>query len=198
MNLKTRATTWVAPDGWDTTNSDYRASSRASSNLVTATNGSVATEDDDDADDPSANAVPPAADGTQAGVGLFFDTHLKTGGSMVKAIYSGSSSFRSGKISLGDVLCQVDGQDVTAQAPSIVRLMIVGPQGSYVTLGFSKEKSGEIYEVKLLRGSAESIAVLAAKGLELHAEIDALMQTMKSLENQLSEEKSGRREESSK
>ncbi len=166
--------------------------------MVTATNGSVATEDDDDADDPSASAVPPAADGTQAGVGLFFDTHLKTGGSIVKAIYSGSSSFRSGKISLGDVLCQVDGQDVTSQAPSIVRLMIVGPQGSYVTLGFSKEKSGEVYEVKLLRGSAESIAVLAAKGLELHAEIDALMQTMKSLENQLSEEKSGRREESSK
>ncbi len=196
MNLKTRVTTWIAPDGWDSSTADYRTSSRASSNFQTATSVATEADDDDDADDT--NAPPPAADGTQAGVGLFFDTHLKSGGSMVKAIYSGSSAARSGKISIGDVLCQVDGQDVMAQAPSIVRLMIVGPQGSYVTLGFSKEKSGEVYEVKLLRGSAESIAVLAAKGLELHAEIDALTQTMKSIENQLADEKSARREESSK
>jgi hypothetical protein len=194
VNLKSRATTWNMPEGWDSSSADHRASSRTSSNFQTAT--SVATEDEEDAEDT--NAPPPAADGTQAGVGLFFDTHVKSGGAMVKAIYSGSSAARCGKISIGDVLHQVDGQDVTSQGPSVVRLMIVGPQGSYVTLGFSKEKSGDVYEVKLLRGSAESIAVLAAKGLELHAEIDALTQTMKAIENQLAEEKSARREESSK
>jgi hypothetical protein len=191
VNLKTRATSWNAPDGW---NSPLESSAPSKTDQ---TNRIVEAASEDEEDDADASA--PAADGTQAGVGLFFDTHAKTGSAVVKAIYSGSSAARSGKISIGDLLCSVDGQDVKCQGPSIVRLMIVGAQGSYVTLGFCKEgKASDVFEVKLLRGSAESIAVLASKGLELHAEIDALTQTLKLIENQLSEEKNARREESSK
>jgi hypothetical protein len=198
VNLKTRSTSWKAPEGWDSP-----PETSAPSDLQQRKGQAVASaiseeEEEEEEEEDDSNAPAPAADGTQAGVGLFFDTHVKTGGSMVKAIYSGSSAARCGKISIGDVLCFIDGQDIRAQAPSIVRLMIVGPQGSYVTLGFSKDRTAEAYEVKLLRGSAESIAVLAAKGLELHAEIDALTQAMRSIENQLAEEKGARREESSK
>ena len=200
VNLKTRSTSWKAPEGWDTP-AETRAASDVQQRKGQAVTQAISEEEEEEEEGEEAedsNAPAPAADGTQAGVGLFFDTHTKTGGSMVKAIYSGSSAARCGKISMGDVLCFIDGQDIRAQAPSIVRLMIVGPQGSYVTLGFSKERTAEAYEVKLLRGSAESIAVLAAKGLELHAEIDALTQAMRSIEGQLAEEKSARREESSK
>ena len=45
---------------------------------------------------------------------------------------------------------------------------------------------------------APDLAVLAAKGLELHAEIDALTDAMKTIESQLAEERTARREESSK
>jgi C-terminal processing protease CtpA/Prc len=174
VNLKTRATSWNPPEGWDTSADDDRASTQTSS----AVQSQVAAASEDEEEDAGANDAAPA-DGTQAGVGLFFDTHARSGGSMVKAIYSGSSAARCGKISIGDILCFVDGQDVKSQGPSIVRLMIVGPQGSYVALGFCKEgRAADVYEVKLLRGSAESIAVLAAKGLELHAEIDALTQVL--------------------
>ncbi len=193
VNLKTRATSWKAPEGWDSP-----AESNPSADTLLSKSHTSAISEDEEEDAEESNAPAPAADGTQAGVGLFFDTHLKTGGSMVKAIYSGSSAARCGKISIGDLLCFIDGQDIRSQAPSIVRLMIVGPQGSYVTLGLSKDRTGESYEIKLLRGSAESIAVLAAKGLELHAEIDALTQSLRSMESQLAEEKSARREESSK
>ncbi len=194
VNAKTRATSWNMPPGWDdpvpgALQSAAAAgavafaasdSSVASSgqNQLQATAAQAASEDEEE-EAVDANEAATAADGTQAGVGLFFDTHAKSGGSMVKAVYSGSSAARSGKVAIGDLLCSIDGQDVQAQGPSIVRLMIVGPQGSYVTLSFAKDgKAADTYEVKLLRGSAESIAVLAAKGLELHAEIDALTQVI--------------------
>jgi hypothetical protein len=198
VNLKTRSTSWKAPEGWDSPRETGAPSDLQQRKGQAVASAISEEEEEEEEEEEDSNAPAPAADGTQAGVGLFFDTHVKTGGSMVKAIYSGSSAARCGKISIGDVLCFIDGQDIRAQAPSIVRLMIVGPQGSYVTLGFSKDRTAEAYEVKLLRGSAESIAVLAAKGLELHAEIDALTQAMRSIEAQLAEEKGSRREESSK
>ena len=201
VNLKTRATSWAAPDGWHTADDAAPpAQSLAAAATVTATAAAAAaaaSSEDEGEEDP--NAPVPAADGTQAGVGLFFDTDTRSGGCMVKAIYSGSSAARSQKVAIGDVLLSVNGQEVKSQGPSIVRLMIVGPQGSYVTLGFCKAgKPGDTYDVKLLRGSAESIAVLAAKGLELHAEIDALTDAMKTIESQLADERTARREESSK
>ena len=192
VNLKTRATSWAAPDGWYSADDATSASEAAAAPV----NAPVASSEDEGED---SSAPVPTSDGTQAGVGLFFDTDARSGGCMVKAIYSGSSAARSGKISIGDVLSFVNGQEVKSQGPSIVRLMIVGPQGSYVTLGFCKAgKASDAYDVKLLRGSAESIAVLAAKGLELHAEIDALTEAMKTIESQLADEKGARREESSK
>ncbi len=198
VNLKTRATSWSAPDGWDAPVT-AAADARSATQTAAASQSLTAAVSEEEEEEAESNEPAPAADGTQAGVGLFFDTHVKSGGSMVKAIYSGSSAARSGKISIGDVLCFIDGQDVKSQGPSIVRLMIVGPQGSYVTLSFSKDgRATDVYEVKLLRGSAESIAVLAAKGLELHAEIDALTEAMRTLEGQLADERSARREESSK
>ena len=156
MNLKTRATTWVAPDGWDSTNSDYRASSRASSNLVTATNGSVATEDDDDADDPSANAVPPAADGTQAGVGLFFQEEKKE--LIVRNIVPGGSAAANGRIRPGDIIISVDGKSVEGQGIETLRDCIIGNIGTFVELSFirparSQTEAPTIFSVTIERKS---------------------------------------------
>eukprot|EP00286_Rhodomonas_abbreviata_P027736 CAMPEP_0181298362 /NCGR_PEP_ID=MMETSP1101-20121128/5740_1 /TAXON_ID=46948 /ORGANISM="Rhodomonas abbreviata, Strain Caron Lab Isolate" /LENGTH=306 /DNA_ID=CAMNT_0023403375 /DNA_START=69 /DNA_END=985 /DNA_ORIENTATION=+ len=89
------------------------------------------------------------------GVGIVFTDHLDTRGVnevLVKKVWEGGPADRSGKIKVGDVLSDVNGEDVYMRSSKEIHRLIPGKIGSIVVLGFrSADNSRDYYEVELNR-----------------------------------------------
>ncbi|EKX38509.1 hypothetical protein GUITHDRAFT_144119 [Guillardia theta CCMP2712] len=68
----------------------------------------------------------------------------------VKRLVAGGPAHLSGQIQLGDVLVQIDGQDVQGLGLAHIKHKIPGPRNSWVTLGFQGQ-NGKLREVTLPR-----------------------------------------------
>jgi hypothetical protein len=84
----------------------------------------------------------------KVGVGLKVEsTHA---GYVVSELVPKGPAEASGKIRVGDLVVSVDGFPVTGNAAALPPLMI-GMQGSQVTIGFQRHAKGPVHEVKLQR-----------------------------------------------
>mmetsp|Transcript_4317 Transcript_4317/g.10779 ORF Transcript_4317/g.10779 Transcript_4317/m.10779 type:complete len:358 (-) Transcript_4317:288-1361(-) len=108
----------------------------------------------------------------QAGVGIFFQQE-DNGTVVVKTIVSGGSAEREGSVQLGDHIIAVDDQKVVGEPLHALRGLILGPQGTYVRLAFARKESGQPYDVRLMRGSAEYLQSLTSSKT-IEDEIDQL------------------------
>lgn len=79
----------------------------------------------------------------QAGVGIFFQQE-GDGSVVVKTIVSGGSAEREGSVMVGDQILSVDQHRVVGEPLSVLRGLILGPQGSYVKLSFQRKDLGEV------------------------------------------------------
>ena len=73
-----------------------------------------------------------------AGVGIFFQQEPTTGRVYVANIVERGSADRSGVIRVNDVIVKIDDEDVQGQPLSTLRNLILGKQGTYVTLAFRR------------------------------------------------------------
>ncbi len=92
----------------------------------------------------------------KAGVGMF--CVFEKGSIVVRQVLDGMSAQLSGRVSKDDVIFSVDGCDVDGMTLDTVRGMLVGDEGTYVTVGFLRKMPGggsERFTVDLLRGSAD-------------------------------------------
>jgi len=110
------------------------------------------------------------------GVGIFF--HLEADGHVyVKTIVGGGSADRDGSVQVGDIIVKVDGRDVDGEQMPVVRDLILGPQGTYVVLTFSRPSPDghdlQYMNVKLMRGTAEYFNSLDAS-LRVQEETESL------------------------
>ena len=78
----------------------------------------------------------------QAGVGIFFQQE-GDGSVVVKTIVSGGSAEREGTVNVGDQIVSVDEHKVVGEPLSVLRGLILGPQGSFVRLNFHRKVSAE-------------------------------------------------------
>ncbi|EKX51386.1 hypothetical protein GUITHDRAFT_102656 [Guillardia theta CCMP2712] len=94
--------------------------------------------------------------GNRAGVGLLFMmTPESPPKIMVKEIVQGGSAWRNGQIKPGDVIVQVGNTNVQNQPLSQLRELILGEQGTWITLGFQRGSTGEFYETSMIRGTQD-------------------------------------------
>jgi hypothetical protein len=103
-----------------------------------------------------------------SGVGIFFQQE-SDGKVYVNTIVSGGSAERDGRMSVGDVMCSVDGRDVIGEPVSVLRSLLLGHERSYVVLTFAlavepgeaDHEGGTViakFHVELPRGSPEYFA----------------------------------------
>jgi len=78
----------------------------------------------------------------------------------VKKVVPGGSAARSARVEVGDIITHADGVDVSGEPVSALRKRIVGPQGTYVRLGFRRADKFE-FEVNLMRGTPEYLSSLS-------------------------------------
>lgn len=74
-----------------------------------------------------------------AGVGLFFQqTKDQKDRVYVKTVVKGGSADREGSVQIGDVIVAVDGQVVEDSDLVLLRALILGEVGTFVTLEFER------------------------------------------------------------
>ena len=79
------------------------------------------------------NALP-AAKGNDCGVGLNLTWHAEAGALIVDEVMPGGAAARSGLIRADDIVCEVDGINVTGQPLDIVDSLVRGPPDSVLRL----------------------------------------------------------------
>ena len=79
------------------------------------------------------NALP-AAKGNNCGVGLNLTWHAEAGALIVDEVMPGGAAARSGLIRADDIVCEVDGINVTGQPLDIVDSLVRGPPDSVLRL----------------------------------------------------------------
>lgn len=103
-----------------------------------------------------------------AGVGIFFQQE-GDGSVFVKTIVNGGSAEREGSVRVGDLIVAVDDRDVVGEPLATLRGLILGPQGSLVTLAFERGDGPDAqqFDCRLMRGTAEFLAgISASRGME--------------------------------
>ena len=124
-----------------------------------------------------------AQDASEAGVGMVFKAFPeRPEEAVVQELVQGGSAMREGSVQIGDVLLQVDGEDMLADM-SKIRRSILGEIGTFVTMQFLRRTSdGDFeYTLSLLRGSAMYFDQLTQKS-RLQSEVDRMRQTMRIVE----------------
>jgi hypothetical protein len=134
------------------------------------------------------SASPPGPD--VSGVGIFFQVpENDQGTAYVQHIVPRSSADRCGMIQLGDELLAAGevGQkphNIENKGLLVLREKILGKQGSFVVLHFRRKRSGEIYDIELMRGSPEYIEMMnVSTDLKERQQTD--MMRIHELENQV-------------
>lgn len=134
------------------------------------------------------SASPPGPD--VSGVGIFFQVpEHDQGTAYVQHIVPRSSAERCGTIQIGDELLAAGevGQkphNIENQGLLVLREKILGKQGSFVVLHFRRKRSGEIYDIELMRGSPEYIEMMnVSTDLKERQQTD--MMRIHELENQV-------------
>mmetsp|Transcript_35963 Transcript_35963/g.73939 ORF Transcript_35963/g.73939 Transcript_35963/m.73939 type:complete len:174 (+) Transcript_35963:73-594(+) len=101
---------------------------------------------------PKATVVENHTTDSLVGVGIVFES-TKPGqtGLVVASLASGGSAMRSAQIDPGDELVGVDGKDVGGMGPAQMAPLILGKQGSRVTMVFRAKDSDKQKTVQLTR-----------------------------------------------
>lgn len=86
------------------------------------------------------------------GVGIVFNVD-EWGGLRVKHAIAGGPAASSNEITLGDVLCEIDGLDVYRKSVDEIQDVVMGPKDSVVTLGLRNPSNmaGPVRQVHLFR-----------------------------------------------
>jgi hypothetical protein len=115
----------------------------------------------------------------KTGVGVLFQLDSE-GRVIVKTIVGGGAADRtrgtgSHEVRVGDFITRVDSRDVEREPMTVLKELILGPQGTQVTLTFGRRADDgiEFYEVRLMRGTAEYFNSLDAS-LRKQTELESL------------------------
>mmetsp|Transcript_56216 Transcript_56216/g.114963 ORF Transcript_56216/g.114963 Transcript_56216/m.114963 type:complete len:149 (-) Transcript_56216:326-772(-) len=89
----------------------------------------------------------------KVGIGAYFQkSQADPGGLAVKSLLANSPAQQCGKITVGDIILSVNGENVYGKKLAELAEVLLGPPGSEVTLVFKREASDEKYDVKMTRG----------------------------------------------
>jgi len=95
---------------------------------------------------------PSANDGELCGVGVILEQMQKGTGIIVEKVFAGGPAHLSGKLQEGDEIVSVNGCPINGRTPSDLKVHVVGPSGTSVSLGVRKKSTGLLSEVLLTRG----------------------------------------------
>ena len=85
-------------------------------------------------------------------------------------------------VHVGDIICSVDGRDITESPLPIIARSVLGPPGSFVEIGFQSPGTNTIKNVKLLRSSSSP-----ARHLKVHVAASELSPENENVKSQGSE-----------
>jgi len=102
----------------------------------------------------SAATTPPNGSSPEkVGIGAYFQrSAIDTNGLAVKSLLKGSPAERCGKIAVGDIVLEVNGDNVYGKKLAELAQVLLGPPGSSVQMTFKSIGGGSEYTVKLDRG----------------------------------------------
>ena len=83
-------------------------------------------------------------------------------GVVVKQLVPRGSADRAGVVRVGDQLLRVGDEDVSRQTVASMRHLIIGEVGSFCDIAFRSMASGQVYTVKMQRGTPEFLDSVAA------------------------------------
>ncbi|EKX38951.1 hypothetical protein GUITHDRAFT_143937, partial [Guillardia theta CCMP2712] len=108
----------------------------------------------------------------RTGVGLLMQFDPTALCVVIKGCVKGGAADRDGRIEASDVIVAVDGVEARDKSIEQVREMIIGPQGSSVTLKLKKAQ-GETLESVLVRGTPEYLDSLGGRANQTVGEVSA-------------------------
>ena len=127
--------------------------------------------------------------GSFAGVGLFLiDSDSSAGRVEVESVVPGRSAALDGRVAAGDVLLEVDGEDVREKRFEYVNSLLAGETGSSVTIKAQKGVGGGFYTANFVRSSAKSRCTNSEDVSELCREVEMVQDTLKHEERKLREQ----------
>mmetsp|Transcript_27235 Transcript_27235/g.55599 ORF Transcript_27235/g.55599 Transcript_27235/m.55599 type:complete len:148 (+) Transcript_27235:163-606(+) len=100
------------------------------------------------------------------GVGITF-VEDSNGALYVKSLVPGGSAAQSGQVQVGDVLFEVNENNVYCTNPEQIGNLLLGVEGSQVELSFKRSSTGSLHRVMLYRTSVAASPAAQAQGSTL-------------------------------